>query len=228
MGRSSASLLALAARRLCGRCGLVACGGERATPSCCPGAPRSEINANLDQVEQLAAEGDCVGAAQRGRRRSASRSKSWPASTQELKEALREGAARLNEVVAGCEETQPKKKRCRRSKKPTNRNRRGSEGESRKRPRSRKNEDETDTSDRACRRRPKAKPKATKSRKKKPPPARKRRRHAIGRRRACRTGGRRRARRATTDGGGNPLRPLRDRASGSAPAGCRTSTRRPT
>lgn len=101
MGRLSASLiaLALAAAAL----GLVACGGSDA--ELLPGDTASEINANLDQVEQLATEGDCVGAADAAAAVS-SQVEALGGVDAELKRALSEGAARLNEVVAGCEEVE--------------------------------------------------------------------------------------------------------------------------
>jgi outer membrane biosynthesis protein TonB len=101
MGRLSASLIAIvlgAAMAL----GLVACGGD-GDADLLPGGTASEINANLDQVEQLASEGDCVGAAEAAQAVS-SQVETLGGVDAKLKEALREGAARLNEVVAGCEE----------------------------------------------------------------------------------------------------------------------------
>ncbi len=100
MGRLSASLIVLtlgAAMAL----GLVACGGEDA--ELLPGSTASEINANLDQVEQLADGGDCSGAAEAAATVS-SQVEELGGVDAELKRALSDGAARLNEVVAGCEE----------------------------------------------------------------------------------------------------------------------------
>ncbi len=102
MGRLSAAPIALvlvAAAAL----GLVACGGS-SDADLLPGSTASEINANLDQVEQLANEGDCAGAAEAAAAVS-SQVETLGGVDAELKQALGEGAARLNEVVAGCEET---------------------------------------------------------------------------------------------------------------------------
>ncbi len=68
-----------------------------------PGETASEINANLDLVETLVDEGDCVGAANAA----AAVGEQVEALTgvnQELKEALTEGANRLNEVIVECTE----------------------------------------------------------------------------------------------------------------------------
>lgn len=103
MGRLSASLLALALTA-CAVLGLTACGGGGA--DLLPGGTASEINANLDQVEQLANEGDCIGAADAAQAVSAQISALGGVDAK-LKQALREGATRLSEVVAGCEEAAP-------------------------------------------------------------------------------------------------------------------------
>ena len=101
MGRLSASTLAilLAAVALVG---LSSCGGGDSS-GLLPGATASEINSNLDKVQQLVAEGDCAGAEE------ASGEIGGQIETLEgvdarLKEALSEGAARLSDVVATCEE----------------------------------------------------------------------------------------------------------------------------
>jgi hypothetical protein len=81
---------------------LVACGGEDA--KLLPGETAREITANLDTVQQLANEGDCVGAesavVQVGEQIEA-----LEGVDPKLKQALEGGAARLEEVIAGCEET---------------------------------------------------------------------------------------------------------------------------
>lgn len=100
MGRLSAYLIALALGAMA--LGLAACGSD-GDADLLPGGTASEINANLDQVEQLANEGDCVGAAEAAQAVS-SQVETLGGVDAKLKEALREGAARLNEVVAGCEE----------------------------------------------------------------------------------------------------------------------------
>ena len=81
---------------------LVACGGEDA--KLLPGETAREIIANLDTVQQLSAEGDCVGgesaAEQVGEQIEALRDVD-----PKLKRALEDGAARLEEVIAECEES---------------------------------------------------------------------------------------------------------------------------
>jgi outer membrane biosynthesis protein TonB len=101
MARLSASLLALALGALAAL-GMVACGSGGA--DLLPGDTASEITSNLDQVEQLASEGDCSGAAGAAETVSA-QVESLGGVDAKLKQALSEGATRLNEVVASCEET---------------------------------------------------------------------------------------------------------------------------
>lgn len=101
MARLSTSLLALALGAVAAL-GLVACGGGGA--DLLPGGTASEINSNLDQVGQLASEGDCIGAQDAAQAVSV-QIEELGGVDQKLKQALREGATRLNEVVAGCEET---------------------------------------------------------------------------------------------------------------------------
>ena len=101
MGRLRASLLVfslVAAAAL----GLAACGGG-SNAELLPGETANEINSNLDQVEQLADEGDCLGASDAAQAVSLQVEELGGVDA-ELKRALQEGAARLNEVVAGCEE----------------------------------------------------------------------------------------------------------------------------
>jgi outer membrane biosynthesis protein TonB len=101
MGRLSASLLAL----LLGATAMVvlsSCGGSDSS-GLLPGSTASEINSNLDKVQQLVAGADCAGA------REASAEVSSQIETLEgvdsrLKEALSEGASHLAEVVSTCEE----------------------------------------------------------------------------------------------------------------------------
>lgn len=100
MGRLSAPLLALvlAAAAL----GLAACGsGDDA--DLLPGSTAGEITANLDQVKELATAGDCVGASDAAAAVSVQIDELGGVDAT-LKQALREGATRLNEVVAECEE----------------------------------------------------------------------------------------------------------------------------
>ncbi|HEV7614652.1 MAG TPA: hypothetical protein VGO36_00300 [Solirubrobacterales bacterium] len=85
--------------------GLVACGsGDSA--DLLPGSTASEITANLDQVKELATAGDCVGAEDAAQAVSAQIDELGGVD-KKLKQALREGATRLNEVVANCEEVEP-------------------------------------------------------------------------------------------------------------------------
>jgi hypothetical protein len=93
----SSLVVAIAAAAL----GLAACGEEDA--ELLPGGTAREITANLDAVQQLADEGDCLGA------ESAAQQVSEQIAALEgvdgrLKRALEDGADRLNEVIAGCEE----------------------------------------------------------------------------------------------------------------------------
>lgn len=100
MPRSLASLLALglvAAATLL----LVACGGEDA--KLLPGETAREITANLDTVQQLSDEGDCVGA-ESAAQQVGEQIETLGGVDQKLKRALEDGAARLEEVIAECEE----------------------------------------------------------------------------------------------------------------------------
>jgi septal ring-binding cell division protein DamX len=100
MGRLSAPLLALALAAIAAT-GLSACGGGGS--DLLPGTTASEINSNLDEVRQLVSEGDCVGAGDAAAAVS-TQVEELGGVDAKLKEALSEGATRLNEVVAGCEE----------------------------------------------------------------------------------------------------------------------------
>jgi outer membrane biosynthesis protein TonB len=101
MGRLSAFLLTLALGAVTAL-GLIACGsGDGA--DLLPGSTASEITSNLDQVEQLANEGDCAGAAAAAQAVS-TQVDELSGVDEKLKRALREGALRLNEVVFTCEE----------------------------------------------------------------------------------------------------------------------------
>lgn len=80
---------------------LVACGGEDA--KLLPGETAREITANLDTVKQLTDEGDCVGAESAAAQVS-EQIEELGGVDHRLKQALQEGAARLNEVIAECEE----------------------------------------------------------------------------------------------------------------------------
>jgi outer membrane biosynthesis protein TonB len=101
MGRLSASLLALSLGAVAAL-GLVACGSGGKT-DLLPGNTAKEITANLDQVKGLATAGDCVGAEDAAQAVS-TQIEALGDVDKKLKLALREGATRLNEVVASCEE----------------------------------------------------------------------------------------------------------------------------
>jgi outer membrane biosynthesis protein TonB len=104
MGRLSASLVVLALG-FAAALALVSCGsGDSA--ELLPGSTASEINSNLDQVEELAGEGDCIGAEDAAAQVS-NQVESLSGVDAKLKRTLSEGAARLNEVVVACEETAP-------------------------------------------------------------------------------------------------------------------------
>ena len=102
MGRLSASILALALG-LAAAIALVSCGGTESA-DLLPGSTASQINSNLDQVEQLAGEGECVGA-ENAAAEVSTQVESLTGIDAKLKAALSEGAAKLNEVVAACLET---------------------------------------------------------------------------------------------------------------------------
>jgi outer membrane biosynthesis protein TonB len=101
MGRLSASLLALSLAAVAAL-GLVACGSS-GKADLLPGNTANEITANLDQVKSLATEGDCVGAEDAAQAVS-TQIEALGGVDKKLKLALQEGAIRLNEVVASCEE----------------------------------------------------------------------------------------------------------------------------
>jgi hypothetical protein len=103
MARLSAPLLTLALLALLAL-GVSACGGSDSA-DLLPGSTASEITSNLDQVKELATAGDCVGAEDAAQAVS-SQIEELGGVDRKLKQALREGATRLNEVVAGCEEAE--------------------------------------------------------------------------------------------------------------------------
>ncbi|HEY5814918.1 MAG TPA: hypothetical protein VIS95_01100 [Solirubrobacterales bacterium] len=94
-------LLALALALAAPTIVLSACGGEDA--KLLPGGTAREITANLDTVQQLSDEGDCVGA-ESAARQVGEQIEAIEGVDRKLKEALEDGAARLEEVIAGCEE----------------------------------------------------------------------------------------------------------------------------
>lgn len=101
MPRSAAAPL-LVALGVVATLGLASCGGGEAR--LLPGETARQITANLDTVKQLAGEGNCAGAASAARQVS-EQVEALGGVDAKLKQALREGAARLNQVVAGCEAT---------------------------------------------------------------------------------------------------------------------------
>jgi septal ring-binding cell division protein DamX len=82
--------------------GLASC-GEGDSAALLPGNTASEISSNLDEVRRLSDEGECVGA-QDAALEVSDQIDALGGVDRELKRALREGADRLNEVVAACEE----------------------------------------------------------------------------------------------------------------------------
>jgi septal ring-binding cell division protein DamX len=101
MGRPAQSLLAPALGMIAALA-LASCGGNDA--QLLPGGTARDITANLDTVRQLADEGDCVGAESAAQQVS-EQVEALGGIDAKLKRALEEGAARLNEVVAGCDES---------------------------------------------------------------------------------------------------------------------------
>jgi|SRR6188768_1669376 len=100
MGRFSALMLAL----ILGGAGTVAlasCGGG-SDAKLLPGTTASQIESNLDQVQSLVENGDCVGAEDAVAEVSAEVEEVNVAA--KLKGALQEGTAKLSEVVSRCEE----------------------------------------------------------------------------------------------------------------------------
>jgi outer membrane biosynthesis protein TonB len=100
MGRLKAISIALAFA-VAAAATLSACGSEKA--DLLPGETASEINANLDLVETLVDEGDCVGAANAATA-VGEQVEALTGVNEELKEALTKGANRLNEVIVECDE----------------------------------------------------------------------------------------------------------------------------
>jgi outer membrane biosynthesis protein TonB len=101
MGRLSAFLLAL----LLGAAAMVAlssCGGSDSS-GLLPGDTASQINSNLDRVQELVAEGECAGA-EAASAEISGQIEGLAGVNSRLKEALSEGAARLADVVSTCEE----------------------------------------------------------------------------------------------------------------------------
>lgn len=80
---------------------LPACGGEDA--KLLPGQTAREITANLDTVQQLSDEGDCAGA-ESAVQQVGEQIEAIEGVDRTLKQALEDGAARLEEVIVECEE----------------------------------------------------------------------------------------------------------------------------
>ena len=101
MPRLSALLFVVALGAACA-VALVSCGsGDDA--NLLPGTTADEIEANLDQVEQLAAEQDCFGA-EDAVAQVAAEVEELEGVDVKLKRALEDGTAKLSEVVGRCEE----------------------------------------------------------------------------------------------------------------------------
>lgn len=98
---ATASLLALALGAAVAVT-LVSCGGGE-DAQLLPGDTAREITANLDAVQQLADEGECIGAGNAAEEVSA-QVEALEGVDEKLQQALERGAVRLNEVVASCEE----------------------------------------------------------------------------------------------------------------------------
>jgi hypothetical protein len=101
MHRHPLSLLAIALG-VAAALGLIACGGEDA--KLLPGQTAREITANLDTVQQLSNEGDCLGA-ESAAQQVGEQIEALSGVDRKLKQALEDGAVRLEEVIAGCEES---------------------------------------------------------------------------------------------------------------------------
>jgi hypothetical protein len=101
MGRLSAILLALVLGGA-SAVALASCGGG-SNAELLPGTTADQIEANLDQVDQLVAAGDCIGA-EDAVAEVAAEVEELQEVDLELKAALQEGTTRLSEVVGRCEE----------------------------------------------------------------------------------------------------------------------------
>jgi hypothetical protein len=101
MPRSLASLLTLLLVAFTSL-GLAACGEEDAR--LLPGGTAREITANLDTVQQLSDEGDCLGA-ESAAQQVGEQIEALEGVDRKLKVALEDGAARLEEVIVECEES---------------------------------------------------------------------------------------------------------------------------
>jgi hypothetical protein len=84
-----------------GAAALASCGGSDA--KLLPGTTADQIESNLDQVEELAEGGDCIGA-EDAVAEVAAEVEELEGVDLKLKAALQEGTGRLSEVVSSCEE----------------------------------------------------------------------------------------------------------------------------
>lgn len=100
LSRYTLALAAAAALAL----GVSACGSSGGA-NLLPGTTASQINTNLDEVQQLAAEGECVGASNAADQVTAQVDELGGVDAK-LKELLTEGAEKLEEVVLTCEEAE--------------------------------------------------------------------------------------------------------------------------
>jgi hypothetical protein len=101
MARLSSLLLAFLLGAA-GAVGLVSCGGG-SNADLLPGTTAEQIESNLDQVRELAAEEDCIGAEDAVATVTAE-VEELEGVDLKLKAALQEGTAKLSEVVGRCEE----------------------------------------------------------------------------------------------------------------------------
>lgn len=101
MGRLSALLVALVLGGV-SAAALTSCGGG-SDAKLLPGAKASQIESNLDEVKQLVAGGDCIGA-ENAVAAVSTEVEELQEVDAKLKAALQEGTAKLSEVVGRCEE----------------------------------------------------------------------------------------------------------------------------
>jgi hypothetical protein len=102
MSRLSPFLLALALGAASAMA-LASCGGG-SSADLLPGTTANQINSNLDEVQKLVNQGDCIGAEDAVAEVTAE-VEDLNGVDRRLKVALEEGAAQLGEVVTECEET---------------------------------------------------------------------------------------------------------------------------
>lgn len=98
---------------------LAACGGGE-DAKLLPGTTAAEITENLARVRQYAEEGECVGATDEAAE-VAAQVEALRNVDPKLKEALQQGTEKLDEVVAGCEESAPEPTTSEETTKPEHR-----------------------------------------------------------------------------------------------------------